>query len=118
MKVKNLLITVLLILLLGCNSDSDTTASSLSLPQTSPSTDPLAGDSCDFSNPCSDTTQFCDFTSGACGAADDTGNCRTPPEVCTEDYTPVCGCNGKTYGNVCQAASAKASVYTLGACES
>lgn len=38
-------------------------------------------------------------------------------EVCTLEYNPVCGDNGVTYGNGCQAcASGEISYYVLGEC--
>ena len=36
--------------------------------------------------------------------------------VTTQDYTPVCGCNGKTYANKSIAECAQVS-YTEGACQ-
>jgi len=61
--------------------------------------------------------QFCDFApDAACGAADQTGTCQENPDFCTEQFDPVCGCDGQTYGNACAANAAGVSVASEGEC--
>jgi hypothetical protein len=52
-----------------------------------------------------------------CGAGDAMGKCKPRPEVCTEEYKPVCGCDGKEHGNACAAAREGTSVQKEGPCK-
>jgi hypothetical protein len=61
--------------------------------------------------------EFCSFApDAACGAADQTGSCEAIPEVCTDQFAPVCGCDGETYPNACSANASGVSVASEGEC--
>ena len=59
---------------------------------------------------------FCQFPVGSCGQGSAQGTCTNRTQVCTNEFNPVCGCNGTTYGNACQAAGAGVSVASAGPC--
>ena len=59
----------------------------------------------------------CSMEIGRCDVADDSGVCKPRPEACTREYAPVCGCDGKTYGNLCEAERADAKLMKLGECK-
>jgi hypothetical protein len=52
-----------------------------------------------------------------CGIADGEGTCQPRPEVCEDEYDPVCGCDSMTYANSCEAAGAGTGVFSMGECE-
>jgi hypothetical protein len=64
-----------------------------------------------------DDGEFCNFTNGSCGAADQTGICEVIPVVCPEIFAPVCGCDDQTYDNECVANAEGVSVASQGACD-
>jgi hypothetical protein len=63
-----------------------------------------------------DPGEFCKLNMGEC-CCDFQGICLAIPDACPTVYDPVCGCDGLTYGNECEAEIVGVSVDYVGKCD-
>ncbi|HEY6000735.1 MAG TPA: hypothetical protein VI078_15725 [bacterium] len=68
---------------------------------------------CQTNRDCVTYVEFCQKPVGSCGAA---GFCVEHGDACPTYGTPVCGCDGLTYGSACEAGLAGVSVAYEGGC--
>jgi hypothetical protein len=64
------------------------------------------------------TGLFCRYTEAQyCGEVSGPGECAEQPTVCTKEWAPVCGCDGRNYSNDCVAHSHGVSIRHRGLCQ-
>ena len=105
-----ILVLVSFLAIAGCSSqsaheDSATPARTRSTASDAPT--------CATDADCTES-QFCARPIADCDGED--GQCVDKPQMCTRDWRPVCGCDGKVYGNACEAASAGQNIDYEGEC--
>lgn len=59
---------------------------------------------------------WCQNAPGQCKVFDGFGKCAKVPTICTKIFKPVCGCDGKTYGNDCVRQAKKVQLAHTGRC--
>lgn len=117
--MRRLLACLVMALLTACGSPGSP-AHSGPQPPTPPHRSPVAeGGMCGgFAGVQCEAGLTCQMAPATCKrVADASGTCRKVPRVCPMIYQPVCGCDGKSYGNSCQALSRGVSVAAPGACK-
>jgi hypothetical protein len=113
-RIQRLLLLAFSLLLLAAVACQSAPAGTVETAQQA-SAAPSAG-ACSTNEQCGEG-EFCAKFFGSCG---ESGKCEPRPEGCVEHGhvidKPVCGCDGKTYGNYCLAAVAGVNVKSEGAC--
>jgi hypothetical protein len=60
---------------------------------------------------------YCAKPQGTCGVINQLGTCAITGGFCTYDFVPLCGCDNKTYRNMCEADMAGVNVAYKGECK-
>ncbi len=65
---------------------------------------------------CSGAQEYCEYENNRCNPVGVSGSCKERPQGCDDTFAPVCACDGKTYGNGCEARAAGVDVADRAEC--
>lgn len=103
-------------LLVGCSAGAPDASTSLGVESQSAELRPLQLCEGPLHLTCA-KSQYCSATGRShCPGPKNVGICATRPDLCTDLFDPVCGCDGETYSNSCFAAAVGVAVDHSGAC--
>ena len=89
-----------------------TTSAPTTTTSVSTTTTTASQGTCIFNEDCT-SNYYCAHAVGVCQGQ---GFCEPKPEICIDVWTPVCGCDGKTYSNSCYAAREGENILYDGTC--
>jgi hypothetical protein len=101
-----------------CGCDGKTYASTCDAQMASTNVRGMGGCACGgIGNAKCASGQYCQLPTGMCTMPNPSGTCvDVPAGTCSPFSSPVCGCDGKTYTNACEAAKAQVNVAATGLC--